>query len=80
MKRHNVLENDLYDWEKCNTEDLLAINAAAATAQQLTRLTPAYLGYLQPKPQLKYICLLFISFFLTCRFSPQHGQRFGAAG
>lgn len=58
MKRHNVLENDLYDWEKCNTEDLLAINAAAATAQQLTRLTPAYLGYLQPKPRLKYICLL----------------------
>lgn len=44
MKRHNVLENDLYDWEKCNTEDLLTINAAAATAQQLTRLTPAYLG------------------------------------
>lgn len=59
MKRHNVLENDLYDWEKCNTEDLLAINAAAATAQQLTRLTPAYLGYLQPKPRLKYICLLY---------------------
>lgn len=53
MKRHNVLENDLYDWEKCNTEDLLTINAAAVTAQQLTRLTPAYLGYLHPKPPLK---------------------------
>lgn len=84
MKRHNVLENDLYDWEKCNTEDLLAINAAAATAQQLTRLTPAYLGYLQPKPRLKYIfvyyaiALIFILFDLP--FSPQHGQRFGAAG
>lgn len=46
-KRHNVLENDPYDWEKCNTEELLTINAAAVTAQQLTRLTPAYLGYLQ---------------------------------
>lgn len=55
MKRHNVLENDLYDWEKCNPEDLLTINAAAATAQQLTRLTPAYLGY--PQPRLKYIAL-----------------------
>lgn len=50
MKRHNVLENDPYDWEKCNTEDLLTINAAAATAQQLTRLTPAYLGYSHPEP------------------------------
>lgn len=58
MKRHNVLENDLYDWEKCNTEDLLTINVAAATAQQLTRLTPAYLGYLHPKPLLKYMYLL----------------------
>lgn len=41
-----MLENDPYDWEKCTAEDLLTINAAAATAQQLTRLTPAYLGYL----------------------------------
>eukprot|EP00066_Takifugu_rubripes_P006832 XP_003971904.1 PREDICTED: tau-tubulin kinase 2-like [Takifugu rubripes] len=44
MKRHIVLENDPYDWEKCSSEELLTINAAAATAQQLTRLTPAYLG------------------------------------
>uniref|UniRef100_A0A3P9NLI4 Tau tubulin kinase 2b n=1 Tax=Poecilia reticulata TaxID=8081 RepID=A0A3P9NLI4_POERE len=45
MKNHNVLENDPYDWEKCDSEDVLTITAAANTAQQLTRLTPAYLGY-----------------------------------
>lgn len=50
MKSHNVLENDPYDWEKCDSEDMLTITAAATTAQQLTRLTPAYLGYLQPLP------------------------------
>eukprot|EP00064_Thunnus_orientalis_P017357 superscaffoldBa00003663_g17438 len=44
MKSHNVLENDPYDWEKCDSEDMLTITAAATTAQQLTRLTPAYLG------------------------------------
>uniref|UniRef100_A0A8C4F429 non-specific serine/threonine protein kinase n=1 Tax=Dicentrarchus labrax TaxID=13489 RepID=A0A8C4F429_DICLA len=44
MKSHNVLENDPYDWEKCDSEDMLSITAAATTAQQLTRLTPAYLG------------------------------------
>ncbi|XP_038134643.1 tau-tubulin kinase 2b [Cyprinodon tularosa] len=44
MKSNNVLENDPYDWEKCNSEDVLTISAAANTAQQLTRLTPAYLG------------------------------------
>ncbi|XP_074471339.1 tau-tubulin kinase 2b [Sebastes fasciatus] len=44
MKSHNVLENDAYDWEKCDSEDMLTINAATTTAQQLTRLTPAYLG------------------------------------
>uniref|UniRef100_A0A3P8X131 Tau tubulin kinase 2b n=1 Tax=Cynoglossus semilaevis TaxID=244447 RepID=A0A3P8X131_CYNSE len=44
MKSHNVLENDSYDWEKCDPEDMLSITAAANTAQQLTRLTPAYLG------------------------------------
>ncbi|XP_028295754.1 tau-tubulin kinase 2b isoform X2 [Gouania willdenowi] len=44
MKSHNVLENDPYDWEKCDTEDMLNITAATTTAQQLTRLTPAYLG------------------------------------
>uniref|UniRef100_A0A667XQ67 Tau tubulin kinase 2b n=1 Tax=Myripristis murdjan TaxID=586833 RepID=A0A667XQ67_9TELE len=44
MKSHNVLENDPYDWEKCDSEDLLTITAAATTAQQLTRLTPAYMG------------------------------------
>lgn len=47
MKSHNVLENDPYDWEKCDSEDMLTITAAATTAQQLTRLTPAYLGYFQ---------------------------------
>uniref|UniRef100_A0A8C6MCK8 Tau tubulin kinase 2b n=1 Tax=Nothobranchius furzeri TaxID=105023 RepID=A0A8C6MCK8_NOTFU len=44
MKSHNVLENDPYDWEKCDSEDMLTTTAAANTAQQLTRLTPAYLG------------------------------------
>ncbi|XP_068432618.1 tau-tubulin kinase 2b isoform X1 [Clinocottus analis] len=43
MKSHNVLENDPYDWEKCDSEDMLTITAATNT-QQLTRLTPAYLG------------------------------------
>ncbi|XP_072311972.1 tau-tubulin kinase 2b [Eucyclogobius newberryi] len=43
MKSHNVLENDPYDWEKCDAEGLLNITAASTT-QQLTRLTPAYLG------------------------------------
>lgn len=49
MKSHNVLENDPYDWEKCDSEDMLTITATATTAQQLTRLTPAYLGYLALK-------------------------------
>ncbi|XP_071775193.2 tau-tubulin kinase 2b [Centroberyx gerrardi] len=44
MKSHNVLENDPYDWEKCDSEDILTITATATTAQQLTRLTPAYMG------------------------------------
>uniref|UniRef100_A0A3B4W9Q1 Tau tubulin kinase 2b n=1 Tax=Seriola lalandi dorsalis TaxID=1841481 RepID=A0A3B4W9Q1_SERLL len=44
MKSHNVLENDPYDWEKCDSEDMLTITATSTTAQQLTRLTPAYLG------------------------------------
>ncbi|KAM3861438.1 tau-tubulin kinase 2b [Diretmus argenteus] len=44
MKSHNVLENDPYDWEKCDSEDMLTITAAQTTAQQLTRLTPAYMG------------------------------------
>lgn len=45
MKSHGVLENDAYDWEKCDSEDMLTI-AGAATTKQLTRLTPAYMGYL----------------------------------
>lgn len=49
MKSHSVLENDPYDWEKCDSDGMVTINAAAATAQQLTRLTPAYMGYLCPK-------------------------------
>ncbi|KAF3850011.1 hypothetical protein F7725_019730 [Dissostichus mawsoni] len=44
MKSHSVLENDPYDWEKCDSEGMLTITAATTTAQQLTRLTPAYLG------------------------------------
>ncbi|XP_078131123.1 tau-tubulin kinase 2b [Sander vitreus] len=44
MKSHSVLENDPYDWEKCDSEDMLTNTAATTTAQQLTRLTPAYLG------------------------------------
>lgn len=45
MKSHGVLENDAYDWEKCDSEDMLTI-AGTATTKQLTRLTPAYMGYL----------------------------------
>ncbi|CAB1342686.1 unnamed protein product, partial [Coregonus sp. 'balchen'] len=44
MKSHSVLENDLYDWERCDSEDMLTITASATTAQQFTRLTPAYMG------------------------------------
>ncbi|XP_034435552.1 tau-tubulin kinase 2b isoform X1 [Hippoglossus hippoglossus] len=44
MKSHNVLENDPYDWEKCDSGDMLSITGTATTAQQLTRLTPAYMG------------------------------------
>ncbi|KAF1376737.1 hypothetical protein PFLUV_G00214570 [Perca fluviatilis] len=44
MKSHSTLENDPYDWEKCDSEDMLTNTAATTTAQQLTRLTPAYLG------------------------------------
>lgn len=55
MKSHNVLENDPYDWEKCDSEDMLTITAATTTAQQLTRLTPAYLGYLQLKEALSLL-------------------------
>ncbi|KAJ7988047.1 hypothetical protein DPEC_G00319590 [Dallia pectoralis] len=43
MTSHNVLENDPYDWERCDS-DMLTITPATNTAQQLTRLTPAYLG------------------------------------
>lgn len=57
MKSHSVLENDPYDWEKCDSEDVLTITAAATTAQQLTRLTPAYLGYLQLKKTLALLTL-----------------------
>lgn len=59
MKSHNVLENDAYDWEKCDSEDMLTINAATTTAQQLTRLTPAYLGYFTAKERSVTISLLF---------------------
>ncbi|KAL0965040.1 hypothetical protein UPYG_G00276010 [Umbra pygmaea] len=44
MKSHRVLENDPYDWERCDSEDMLTVTASANTAQQLTRLTPAYMG------------------------------------
>lgn len=57
MKSHNVLENDSYDWEKCDPEDMLSITAAANTAQQLTRLTPAYLGCLQFNRPIKYVVI-----------------------
>ncbi|XP_072541879.1 tau-tubulin kinase 2b isoform X1 [Salminus brasiliensis] len=44
MKSYNVMENDPYDWEKTDSEDSLTVAALATTAQQLTRLTPAYMG------------------------------------
>lgn len=53
MKSHNVLENDPYDWEKCDSEDMLTI-AGTATTKQLTRLTPAYMGYLRPMKAFFY--------------------------
>lgn len=72
MKSHSVLENDPFDWEKCDSEDMLTITAAATTAQQLTRLTPAYLGYLQPKKAVSlftyshlYYSLLYWSFAVS---------------
>ncbi|KAG7263655.1 hypothetical protein CRUP_037987, partial [Coryphaenoides rupestris] len=43
MKSHNVLENDPYDWEKCDSDSLLTPTTTAGTVQ-LTRLTPAYMG------------------------------------
>lgn len=45
MKSFNVLENDPYDWERSDSDGLLSIQTLATTAQQLTRLTPAYMGY-----------------------------------
>lgn len=44
MKRCNVVENDPYDWERTDSEDMLNVGTLATTAQQLTRLTPAYMG------------------------------------
>ncbi|XP_036437919.1 tau-tubulin kinase 2b [Colossoma macropomum] len=44
MKSYNVVENDPYDWERPGSEDSLTVAALATTAQQLTRLTPAYMG------------------------------------
>ncbi|XP_038824051.1 tau-tubulin kinase 2b isoform X2 [Salvelinus namaycush] len=44
MKSQSVLENDPFDWERCDSEDMLTITASATTAQQFTRLTPAYMG------------------------------------
>ncbi|XP_062858471.1 tau-tubulin kinase 2b [Trichomycterus rosablanca] len=44
MKTHDVMENDPYDWERSDSEDSLTAASLAPTAQQLTRLTPAYMG------------------------------------
>lgn len=44
MKRYNVVENDPYDWERTDSEGMLNVGTLTPTAQQLTRLTPAYLG------------------------------------
>lgn len=44
MKSYNVVENDPYDWERTDSEDTLNVGTLTTTAQQLTRLTPAYLG------------------------------------
>ncbi|KAL2082675.1 hypothetical protein ACEWY4_022493 [Coilia grayii] len=44
IKSYNVLENDPYDWERSDSDGLLSIQTLATTAQQLTRLTPAYMG------------------------------------
>uniref|UniRef100_A0A3Q2XVK1 Tau tubulin kinase 2b n=1 Tax=Hippocampus comes TaxID=109280 RepID=A0A3Q2XVK1_HIPCM len=57
MKSHNVLHNDPYDWEKCDSEDMLTAAAAPPTGQELTRLTPAHLGY-------TYACTVMMLLFL----------------
>ncbi|CAM4693224.1 unnamed protein product [Leuciscus chuanchicus] len=44
MKSYNVVENDPYDWERTDSEGTLNVGTLTNTAQQLTRLTPAYLG------------------------------------
>ena len=43
MKSHSVLENEPYDWGKCDSNSLLT-TASTANSVQLTRLTPAYMG------------------------------------
>lgn len=71
MKSHGVLENDVYDWEKCDSEDMLTI-AGAATTKQLTRLTPAYMGYLRLSANTR--CSLLRLSLVLFRF-PSHDDR-----
>lgn len=59
MKTYNVLENDPYDWERSDSEDSLTVAALAATGQQLTRLTPAYLGYVCYNAPVRFPLILF---------------------
>ncbi|XP_035529890.1 tau-tubulin kinase 2 isoform X2 [Morone saxatilis] len=44
MKTYNVVENDIYDWERTSTDGTLTISATATTPQHYTRLTPAHMG------------------------------------
>ncbi|XP_051252285.1 tau-tubulin kinase 2 isoform X2 [Dicentrarchus labrax] len=44
MKTYNVVENDIYDWERTSTDGTLTISATATTPQHHTRLTPAHMG------------------------------------
>ncbi|XP_048083774.1 tau-tubulin kinase 2-like [Alosa alosa] len=44
MKTYAVVENDMYDWERINTDGSQAVNTTNATPQHHTRLTPAHMG------------------------------------
>uniref|UniRef100_A0A8C2BAS9 non-specific serine/threonine protein kinase n=1 Tax=Cyprinus carpio TaxID=7962 RepID=A0A8C2BAS9_CYPCA len=44
MRTYNVVENDLYDWERMSSDSPLTITTTANTPQHHTRLTPAQMG------------------------------------
>uniref|UniRef100_A0A8C2PRN5 non-specific serine/threonine protein kinase n=1 Tax=Cyprinus carpio TaxID=7962 RepID=A0A8C2PRN5_CYPCA len=44
MRTYNVVENDLYDWERMSSDSPMTITTTANTPQHHTRLTPAQMG------------------------------------